>query len=189
MQSCDEWVWHAQKGGVDVWSHHEANLMQNRFVEDSPPIFNPARHTVVIAGRPVQATLDGRLVMSHQPCTGNKRSINLVACLSFSGRSRCLARLRVCPPSTENVKETLWWMQRRDQKARARSRASWQNMITCGVLVLAILERSFRGPPIWRLASSRQAIPRRSRMRSQSSTSSYRLRSFSVVLRRKRGNR
>ena len=100
LHPCDEWVWHAQKGGVDVWPHPEANLMQNRFGEDSPPVFNPARHTVVIAGRPVQATLDGRLVMSHQPCTGNKRSINLVTCLSFSGRSRCLARLRVCPPAT-----------------------------------------------------------------------------------------
>ena len=38
-------------------------------------------------------------------------------------------------------------MQRRDQKARARSRASWQNMITCGVLVLAIFGAEFSWAP------------------------------------------
>ena len=83
LHPCDEWVWHAQKGGVDVWPHPEANLMQNRFGEDSPPVFNPARHTVVIAGRPVQAILDGRLVMSHQPCAGDQNAIKLAACSRF----------------------------------------------------------------------------------------------------------
>ena len=103
LQPCDEWVWHAQKGGVDVWPHHEAKLMQNRFGEDSPPVFNLARHTVVTAGRPVQATLDDRLVMSHQPCTGNKSSINLVACLSFFwalSLPRASARLPTCNKRT-----------------------------------------------------------------------------------------
>ena len=38
-------------------------------------------------------------------------------------------------------------MQRRDQKARARSRASWQNMIICGVLVLAIFGAEFSWAP------------------------------------------
>ena len=61
-----------------------------------------------------------------------------------------LVASRVCASAhlqQENVKETLWWMQRRDQKARARSRASWQNMITCGVLVLAIFGAEFSWAP------------------------------------------
>ena len=71
-----EWVREAQKNDEHIRSHHEANLMQNRFGEDSPTLFNPARHTVVIAGRPVQAAWDGHLVMSHQPCAGNQSFIN-----------------------------------------------------------------------------------------------------------------
>ena len=38
-------------------------------------------------------------------------------------------------------------MQRRDQKARARSRASWQNMITFGVMVLSIVGAEFSWVP------------------------------------------
>ena len=70
-QPSGEWVRQAQRAGVEVRSHHEVNLMQNRFGEDSPTLFNPARHTVVIAGRPVQATLDGHVVMSLQPCASH----------------------------------------------------------------------------------------------------------------------
>ena len=46
-------------------------------------MFNLASYTVAIAGRPVQATLDGHLVMSHRPCTGDQNSIKLVACSRF----------------------------------------------------------------------------------------------------------
>ena len=83
LQSCDGRAWHAQKDGVDVWSHHEATSMQNRFGEGSPPMFNLSSYTVAIAGRPVQATPDGRLVMSHRPCAGDQNSIKLVACSCF----------------------------------------------------------------------------------------------------------
>ena len=76
-------VWTSQKDGVDVWSHHEATSMQNRFGEGSPPMFNLSSYTVAIAGRPVQATPDGRLVMSHRPCAGDQNSIKLVACSRF----------------------------------------------------------------------------------------------------------
>ena len=48
----------ASAASQEVKSHYEANLMQNRFGEDSPSMFNPARHTVVVCGRPVQATLE-----------------------------------------------------------------------------------------------------------------------------------
>ena len=57
--------------------------MQNRFGEDFPTMFNPARHTVVIAGRPVQATLDGHLVMSLQPCASHHSFENMLAFLCF----------------------------------------------------------------------------------------------------------
>ena len=81
-QPSKEWVRQAQRDGVEVRSHHEANLMQNRFGEDSPTMFNPARHTVVIAGRPVQATMDSHLVMSHQPCASHHSFEKLVSFLS-----------------------------------------------------------------------------------------------------------
>ena len=51
--------------------------------EGSPPMFNLANYTVAIAGRPVQATPDDRLVMSHRPCAGDQNSIKLVACSRF----------------------------------------------------------------------------------------------------------
>ena len=59
------------------------NLMQNRFGENFPTMFNPARHTVVIAGRPAQATSDGHLVMCLQPCTSYHSFENMLAFLSF----------------------------------------------------------------------------------------------------------
>ena len=53
-----DWLNNPGAPSPDVKSHYEANLMQNSYGEDSPTMFNPARHTVVICGRPVQATLE-----------------------------------------------------------------------------------------------------------------------------------
>ena len=92
-QPGEEWVREARDADVDLRTHHEANLMQNRIGEDSPSLFNPARHTVVIAGRPVQVACDCHVVMSTQPCADNQSFTNLVVFLSFPGRSRCLASL------------------------------------------------------------------------------------------------
>ena len=91
-----DWVMAAANAGEEVKTHHEANLMQNRFGEDSPTLFNPARHTVVIAGRPVQATWDGHLVMSHQPCAGNQSFIKLVAFLSLFPGALVASRVYFC---------------------------------------------------------------------------------------------
>ena len=57
-QPSGDWLDDACAASQEVKSHYEANLMQNRFGEDSPTMFNPARHTVVVCGRPVQATLE-----------------------------------------------------------------------------------------------------------------------------------
>ena len=57
-QPKEDWLNNASAPSLDVKSHYEASLMQNRYGEDSPTFFNPARHTVVICGRPVQATLE-----------------------------------------------------------------------------------------------------------------------------------
>ena len=92
-----EWVRQAQDADEDVRTHHEANLMQNRFGEDSPTMFNPARHTVVIAGRPVQATCDGLLVMSPQPCADNQSFKHFVAFLSFFPGALVASRVYFCP--------------------------------------------------------------------------------------------
>ena len=91
-----EWVQEAQEKDGLVRSHHEANLMQNRFGEDSPTMFNPARHTVVIAGRPVQAIWDCESVMSHQPCAGSQSLIILVAFLSFVPGALVASRVYFC---------------------------------------------------------------------------------------------
>ena len=65
--------------------------------------------------------------------------------------SQDVAELTACCASAhdqqKHVKEQLRRMQRRDQKARARSRASWQNMITFGVMVLAIGGAEFSWVP------------------------------------------
>ena len=93
-QPSGEWVRQAQRTGDEVKTHHDVNVMQNRYGEDSPTLFNPARHTVVIAGRPVQVTVDGHLVMSLQPCARHHSFENMFAFLS-SLRVALLAS-RVC---------------------------------------------------------------------------------------------
>ena len=55
----DNWTERAVLSGSDIKTHYEANSMQNRFGEVSPTMFKPARHTLIIAGRPVQATHEG----------------------------------------------------------------------------------------------------------------------------------
>ena len=55
-QPTDDWLGDASAASLEVKSHYEANLMQNRFGEDSPTMLNPGRHTVVIVGRPMHAT-------------------------------------------------------------------------------------------------------------------------------------
>ena len=65
--------------------------------------------------------------------------------------SQDVAELTACCASArerqKHVKEQLRRIHRRDQKARARSRASWQNMITFGVMVLAIVGAEFGWVP------------------------------------------
>ena len=57
FQPKEDWVTAASAASLELKSHYEANLMQNRFGEDSPSMFNPAHHTVVVWGRLAQATL------------------------------------------------------------------------------------------------------------------------------------
>ena len=65
--------------------------------------------------------------------------------------SQEVAELTACCASAheqqKDIKEQLRRIHRRDQKARARSRASWQNMITFGVMVLAIVGADFSWVP------------------------------------------
>ena len=62
-----------------------------------------------------------------------------------------VAELTACCKSAHEqqqiIKDTLRRIQRREEKARARSRASWQNMITFGVMVLAIVGPEFSWVP------------------------------------------
>ena len=62
-----------------------------------------------------------------------------------------VAELTACCKSAHEqqqiIKDTLRRIQRREEKARARSRASWQNMITFGVMVLAIVGAEFAWVP------------------------------------------
>ena len=66
-------------------------------------------------------------------------------------RSQDVAELAACCESAlqqqRHIKETLRRINRREQKARARSRASWQNMISFGVVVLAIVGAEFSWVP------------------------------------------
>ena len=62
-----------------------------------------------------------------------------------------VAELTACSASVrkqqKDLKEQLRRVHRRDQKARARSRASWRNMIAFGVMVLAIVGADFGWVP------------------------------------------
>ena len=85
-----------------IRNHYDANLFQNRFGETSPTMFNPARHTVVIAGRPVQATWDGNLVMSPQPCADSQSFNYLIHVLIVSPGSLDASRVYPCPSTLKS---------------------------------------------------------------------------------------
>ena len=71
---------------------------KNRFGETSPTMFNPARHTMIIARRPVQATWDGNLVMSLQPCGDSHSFKRLVQFfLILSPGALVASRVYLCP--------------------------------------------------------------------------------------------
>ena len=91
-----DWVREAHDDDQPPKTHYEVNLMQNRFGENFPTMFNPARHTVIIAGRPVQATWDGNLVMRLQPCGDNHSFKHLVQFL-FSPGALVALRVYLCP--------------------------------------------------------------------------------------------
>ena len=57
-------------------SNEQANLLQNRLGEDMPSRFHPARHTVMIVGRPVQATTSA-MPLSHEPPAMRQDSIQV----------------------------------------------------------------------------------------------------------------
>ena len=81
-----------------IRNHYDANLFQNRFGETSPTMFNPARHTMIIARRPVQATWDGNLVMSLQPCGDSHSFKRLVQFfLILSPGALVASRVYLCP--------------------------------------------------------------------------------------------
>ena len=91
-----DWVAEALDADHHMRSHYEVNLMQTRFGELTPTMYNPARHTVIIAGRPVQATWDGNLVMRLQPC-GDNYSFNRLVQFLFSPGALVALRVYLCP--------------------------------------------------------------------------------------------
>ena len=64
-------------------NNEEANLLQNRLGEDMPSRFHPARHTVMIVGRPVQATTTA-MPLSHEPPAIRQDSIQVPLVLNSS---------------------------------------------------------------------------------------------------------
>ena len=77
----------SQPAPSNLWPHYrsneEANLLQNRLGEDLASRFHPARHTVMIVGRPVQATTSA-MPLSHEPPAMRQESIQVPLFLKSS---------------------------------------------------------------------------------------------------------